>query len=483
MERREVVLVNTNRMRPPVSPIGLDYIGDWLFEADYDVRLVDLNFATDPAAELADALADADPLAVGVSFRNTDDCYLASQACFVPPLRETIDQIKRHTAAPIVLGGCGFSIFPAEILKECDVSLGIVGDGEEIFAALLDGLVRGRDTSKLPRLARRDAQGRTLVNPAQYDEILDLPPQRATVDNARYFREGGMGNVETKRGCPSKCLYCADPVAKGSVVRLRPPAQVAEEFESLLEQGVDVVHICDAEFNLPPQHALAVCEELIARRLADRVRWYCYASVHPFSDDLAEAMRQAGCVGINFGVDSGCDRMLAALKRPYTREAIAEAVQACRKAGITVMLDLLLGGPGEDEASVRESIEYMKQLDPDRVGAPVGLRIYPRTPLDRLVKSEGPMASNPNLQGHRENNENFLLPVFYVDRRLGERPVDLVIDLIGDDPRFFPPPRPQDAGNYNYNDNDVLQKAILGGERGAYWDILRRISSPGPVQS
>ncbi|HON67169.1 MAG TPA: radical SAM protein, partial [Phycisphaerae bacterium] len=478
MDRREVVLVNTNRMRPPVSPIGLDYIGDWLAEADYDVRLVDLNFAEDPAAEITAALSEADPIAVGVSFRNTDDCYLPSGQSFVPHLRETVSIIKSHTSAPIVLGGCGFSIFPAEIMKECDVSLGIVGDGEEVFASLVECLVKRRDYSKLPRLARRDAQGRTVVNPAMYDEILDIPPQRATIDNARYFREGGVGNLETKRGCPSKCLYCADPIAKGSMVRLRPPDQVADEVEALLDQGVDVLHICDAEFNLPPQHAMAVCQELVARQLGDRVRWYCYASVHPFSDELADMMRQAGCVGINFGVDSGCDRMLAALKRAYRREAIADAVQACRNAGITVMLDLLFGGPGEDEASVRESIEYVRELSPDRVGAPVGLRVYPRTPLERLVKSEGPMATNPNLRGVRENNDNFLYPVFYVDHRLGEDPVQLVHDLIGGDERFFPPPRIKGPANYNYNNNDVLQQAILAGERGAYWDILRRISSP-----
>jgi radical SAM superfamily enzyme YgiQ (UPF0313 family) len=134
--------------------------------------------------------------------------------------------------------------------------------------------------------------------------------------------------------------------------------------------------------------------------------------------------------------------------------------------------------PGEDEASVRESIEFVKKVDPDRAGAPVGLRVYPRTPLERLVKSEGPIASNPNLHGRREENESFLWPVFYIDRRLGENPVDLVVDLIGGDQRFFPPPRLKGADNYNYNNHDVLQQAILAGERGAYWDILARISKP-----
>jgi radical SAM superfamily enzyme YgiQ (UPF0313 family) len=476
MKRREVVLVNANHMKPPVAPIGLEYVGDSLIEAGHEVQVIDLCFATDPAAEIADALADVEPLAVGVSFRNTDDCYWPSAQCFVPRLKEYVGIIKQHTTAPIVLGGCGFSIFPAEIMKECDVPFGIVGDGEDAFVALADCIEKKRDYSRLPRLARRDAQGRTIINPPKYDEVLDVPPMRSLIDNARYLREGAMGNLETKRGCPSKCLYCADPVAKGSMSRLRPPVTVVDEIESLLAQGVDVLHLCDAEFNLPPQHAMAVCHEIVARRLGEQIRWYCYASPQPFSDEMADLMRQAGCVGINFGVDSGCDRMLAVLKRSYRRDAIGDAVRACKTAGITVMLDLLIGGPGEDEASVRESIEYMKQVNPDRVGAPVGVRVYPRTQLERVVRSEGPMATNPNLNGRRENNENLLAPVFYVDRRLGDNPADLVTDIIGGDPRFFPPPRTQGITNYNYNNHDALSQAILAGERGAFWDILRRMA-------
>lgn len=475
MQPREVVLVNSNQMKPPVAPLALDYIGDELAAVGYDVRLVDISFAPEPQQELIDALADADPIAVGVTFRNTDDSYLPSRACFIPQLRELLAVIRANTPAPIVLGGCGFSIFPAEIMAECDADVGIVGDGEGVFLSLVQAIEKGRDYSRLPRLALRDPRGQVVVNRSMYESILDVPSTRGTIDNARYFQEGGMGSVETKRGCPSACLYCADPIAKGRVVRCRPPVQVADEVEALLDQGVDVLHVCDGEFNLPPEHALAVCEEMIARRLGESVRWYCYASVHPFPPELAAVMAQAGCIGINFGVDSGSDRMLAALKRGYRREAIADAVAACRENHIAAMLDLLIGGPGEDEASVRESIEYIKQVNPDRAGAATGVRVYPRTPLERIVRTQGPLASNPNLHGQVENNSNLLHPVFYVDKALGDRPLDLVVDLIGGDERFFPPPRTQDATNYNYNDNKVLQEAIHAGQRGAFWDILRRL--------
>ena len=93
MHQRSVVLINENRMRPPVAPLALDYLGGRLRAAGVPVRLVDHSFAVDPMAETREALAD-DPVAVGISFRNTDDCYLASGAWFVPRLTELVAQVR-----------------------------------------------------------------------------------------------------------------------------------------------------------------------------------------------------------------------------------------------------------------------------------------------------------------------------------------------------------------------------------------------------
>ena len=67
-----------------------------------------------------------------------------------------------------------------------------------------------------------------------------MPTSRDLVNNAEYFRLGGQIGVETKRGCNRQCSYCVDPLAKGPTVRLRLPAEVADEMESLLHQGIDV---------------------------------------------------------------------------------------------------------------------------------------------------------------------------------------------------------------------------------------------------
>ena len=140
------------------------------------------------------------------------------------------------------------------------------------------------------------------------------------MDNGRYFAFGGQIGLETKRGCHRQCLYCADPVAKGSFVRLRDVRHIADEAKALLVQGIDMLHLCDSEFNLPRDHALAVCREFIRQGLGERINWYAYLSVVPFDKELAKAMQRAGCVGIDFTTDSAHAEMLKAYGQPYGRE-------------------------------------------------------------------------------------------------------------------------------------------------------------------
>jgi hypothetical protein len=251
---------------------------------------------------------------------------------------------------------------------------------------------------------------------------------------------------------------------------------VADEVENLLARSCDVYHICDSEFNIPAEHARAVCEELSVRGLGDRIRWYGYLAPRPFSADLAEAMRRAGCRGIDFGADSGSEEMLRRLGRDFTPEDTGNAVRACRAQGMAVMLDLLIGGPGETRESATRSIDMARACDPSCVGISLGVRIYPGTGMAALIARQGAMDQNPALWGHTAGNQSLLEPVFYLSPDLGspEEAAGFLADVIAGDPRFFFGGSGDEA-DYDYDDNQVLVDAIADGARGAYWDILRRL--------
>jgi hypothetical protein len=117
----------------------------------------------------------------------------------------------------------------------------------------------------------------------------------------------------------------------------------------------------------------------------------------------------------------------------------------------------------------------MRRIDADCVGLSMGVRIYDGTATAEWVRAQGDIASNPDIYGAKQDNRDFLRPVFYVSPELGEDMVSIVSELVAGDPRFFLPSHEEVDTNYNYNDNTVLVRAIANGARGAYWDILRRM--------
>jgi len=499
----KVVLVNSNRMRPAVAPLALDYLAPALRREGLEVDILDLCFAADPAQAIDDYFACSEVAAVGITLRNTDDTSFASSDFFVPQLKEVTDRIRAKTAAPIILGGAGFSIMPEAILGYCGLDLGVWGEGEYSLPLLVSRLARGEEFRDVPGVVfrwrnsfveppanssclidssggaecLREVKNSFLRNLAEYIDLSQIDtPSRDAVDNRRYFIEGGQGAIETKRGCPMRCIYCADPLGKGTQLRLRSPASVADEVEALLRLGIDHLHLCDSEFNIPPGHARAVCEELVVRGLGDRVRWYTYASPTPFSAEAAALWQRAGCVGVNFGVDSASDAVLRKLGRHFSAADLKETAELCQRQGLVFMYDLLLGGPGETRETVRETIEAMKRLSPHRVGASLGVRIFPATRLAGQLQLEGPLSKNPNLRGEVEGNHDFFAPIFYLSSALGPQPGEYLARLIGGDERFFLMSQGEAGQNYNYNENTTLVQAIRAGHRGAFWDILRRVS-------
>ncbi len=465
-----ILLINTNRMQPPIAPVALDYLATTLRRAGHTVDLLDLCFTPAPEEAIDRQLRLVEYEGIGLTFRNTEDCFYPGHSWHLPELVASVGAIRARSAAPIILGGAGFSVLPQAILQATGVDFGVAGEGEFV----LEAWARGERT--VPGLIARQGDRRELPAP-QAGPLADLPAMRRDfVDNQRYYREGGQIGFETKRGCAAACIYCADPVAKGRSVRVRPPAAVADELEALVGQGIVHLHTCDAEFNRPLDHALAVCEAVKCRGLGRRLRWYAYCTPAPFPDQLARAMRQTGCVGINFGADSGDDTMLRRLGRDFTADDLLDAARRCRKHGLATMFDLLLGGPGETGTTIRRSLEVVRRAAPDRVGVSVGVRVYPGTALARQVAGQ-----RDALHGPGAGDGDWVRPAFYLAPELGEGLFALIRSVVGEDRRFFFADPTDPNRNYNYDANAVLIEALRRGYRGAYWDVLRRVQEGLPA--
>src|SRR4030066_248037 len=187
-------------------------------------------------------------------------------------------------------------------------------------------------------------------------------PDRTLFETHRYLKEGGMGNIQTKRGCPFSCIYCTYPLLEGKGIRLRKIEKVVEEIHHLVEEGVDYVYFVDDIFNYPPSYAEALCREIVRRKFD--VKWSAFVNPSFLNETLLQWMKEAGCVGIEFGTDSGSPRMLEHYKKSFTQEDIIQSSKICSKLMVNQCHYLLFGGPGEDAETIEESFHLMDQLDP-----------------------------------------------------------------------------------------------------------------------
>jgi len=150
-----LTLINTNRMMPPIAPIGLDYVAGAVREAGHNVDLLDLCLAEEPEVEISRYFDRCTPDLVGLTFRNVDDCFWPSAQSFLPTLNETVAAVRRVTDAPNVIGGVGYSIFPKRIVEHTGADFGTRGDGEQALVVLLDELRGGQRWDRVAGLGFR----------------------------------------------------------------------------------------------------------------------------------------------------------------------------------------------------------------------------------------------------------------------------------------------------------------------------------------
>ena len=147
-----VLLVNANRMKPAVAPIGLDYVAQALDAAGHHVELLDLCFVPDAVGAIGERFAAGrpGPDLVGLTVRNTDDCYFASQESFLPLYHEVIGALRRHTSGATRARRCGFLGHARGVMQRLGVRLGIAGDGETAAVALANAWSRGSRRMRYP---------------------------------------------------------------------------------------------------------------------------------------------------------------------------------------------------------------------------------------------------------------------------------------------------------------------------------------------
>lgn len=356
---------NQEKMPNAVTPLGLLYVAASTPE-HHETEFIDLCFESDPGAALSDKLAVFRPDLIAISLRNIQNNDYAGVSDNLAYYADLIERSRTVSDAPIVLGGAGFSVMPDELMRHLEPDYGIAGEGERAFRQLVDALENGASgLDGISALHHWDGDV-LVVNPRRdgYLDLSQLPPPDRTLLNSRYFDEFGIDSVQTKRGCALHCDYCSYPIIEGHKIRLRDPKAVVDEMFAALETQPSLSHmfIVDSVFNLPMRHAKDVCRELIARDW--QVPWTCYANPIVFDEEFADLAARSGCAGMEVGSDAGTNAVLSKLKKGFTVDHIYRLHDICAAAGILDFHSFVVGTVGETIDDVRETVEFIADLDP-----------------------------------------------------------------------------------------------------------------------
>ncbi|HEY9905547.1 MAG TPA: radical SAM protein, partial [Candidatus Sericytochromatia bacterium] len=198
----------------------------------------------------------------------------------------------------------------------------------------------------------------------------------------------------TTRGCPAKCTFCLWPQTfDGHMWRQRSVDDVAKEVKHALELFPDVKEIFfdDDTFTIGKERVLALCEKFKPLNFT----WSCTSRVHVDLETL-QAMRAAGCRLFIVGFESGNPQILKNIKKGASVEQAREFMKNCKKAGIVVHGDFIIGLPGETRETIEESLQFAKELDCETIQVSIA-HAYPGTEFYDFAQANGYFRSDVDM--------------------------------------------------------------------------------------
>lgn len=362
-----------------VYPVGLDMVRDLLVQAGHYVIQVTLTSLAREKDSLTRQVHFFEPELIGLSIRNVDDIDMVTSTTFLAHYQDLMHSLRALTDAPVVLGGAGFSLFPEPYLKALNAEYGFVGEVDEGFLAFISTLECHQPVAPLTYSSRTGRQA-YMPDPAFLKSLRD---------------NGQPAPLSTRRGCPFACLYCNYPALEGRQVRTQAIPQLLLQLHAIAEAGLSEVVFVDSVFNEPAAFTCELCEQILESGI--RVNWSAFVSPRGITPQQLRLYRQAGCVGLEWGVDSFAPAMIAALAKPFSHAQAVDAIRSAQAIGIMNQVYLILGGPGENVQTLEESFEVIASLRPELVVVIPGLRIYPGTALYERALEEGVITPQDDL--------------------------------------------------------------------------------------
>jgi len=373
-----------------VPPLGLMYIGAVLEKAGHAVQIYDAD--PEYQATIINDIKEFNPDLIGLSFL-TVGYQRASN--FTKSLKEAMPD-KMYCS-----GGVHTSVKPKETLEAFDLDFIVVGEGEDTIIEVCEKLGNNEDLTDVNGVMYRK-DGEIIVNERR-EMIKDLDtipfPARHLIDMKPYLMPPGIirghadsnqTTIVTSRGCPFQCIYCGSHNIFGRKTRRRSVKNVVDEIEHLYKNfGITGIYYCDDTFTLSPKWVREYCEELTQRNLP--IKWAGQSRVDQTDIELMKLMKKSGLVQLDFGVESGSEKILKVLGKGGAgdrKSQIKKSFKLCKELDIRTLATFIIGNPEETKEDIEESFQVAKDIDADYT-AFYFLTPYPGTAIYETAIEKG----------------------------------------------------------------------------------------------
>ncbi len=453
MSRIFLLSSNTTTEPYPVYPLGMAIIAGALEAGGHQTRQYDFLVGGKSCVAVAAAVASFQPEVICLSLRNIDniDSFVQEKAWYLAQARELVETLRAQSEAPIVVGGSAFTIMPEEILEYLGCDYGVVGEGEGLICALVEGLAAGRPMLRLSSGETIPLIGAEIGSPRYVQEFVDF-----------YLEQSGQINLQTKRGCPHRCVYCTYPALEGNRFRPLDPGRAVDEIAAAKRDfGVNSFFFTDSIFNDEQGHYLRFAEELTRRKLG--ISWSGFFRPKGLGCEELRLLKASGLAALELGTDAASDATLAGLKKDFTIAEVLAVNAACVAEKMPAAHYLMFGGPDESEATLREGLRNVAQIASSVVFAFSGIRILPGTELHQRAIDDGVISAEQKL----------LMPAYYFSPLLDPAHMNaLILETFNQRREWIFPPAEGQA---------KLEVMRRFGYRGLLWDKLISFG-PRPIR-
>lgn len=375
-------------------PLGLAYIASSLKLDEHEVMIEDMYGLGITMDQL---IADAERF-------NPDVAGISVITPYITSASMVATQIKKHLNIPIIVGGPHPSSIPEKTLREhSSFDIAVRGEGEETMRELCKVIENKGDIQSVLGISFRK-DGEIISTPPRplIENLDDIPfPAWHLLQMDKYFKNtnmsldaGGMKtfSIITSRGCPGRCKFCDSHSVWKRKYRARSATNVVDEIERLYnDYNIRFIQFVDDTLIVNKKRVFEICDQIKERNLD--IKWMCWGRVNLVDAEVLRKMKDAGCVKIYYGIESGSQKILDYINKNITLEQAEHAVKITKKAGILTGAYWMMVFPPETEEDIKRTIEFNTSLPLDDHDTFSILTPFPGSELYKITKEEGLLLS------------------------------------------------------------------------------------------